>query len=106
MTDEVCYVSTSASLSALDSNLSGVVLRHDLRPKSPRIAAVCAAEIKDAGREVHYCGALPTPALALYAASFGLQVLVFIGATFRLIAMASSFTVPMERLPRWTKMQF
>lgn len=52
MTDEVCFAYTSAFLSALDSNFSGVVLGHDLRPSSPRIAATCAAAIKAASQEV------------------------------------------------------
>jgi len=80
MTDQVCYAYTSAFLSALESDFSGVVLGHDLRPSSPTLAAACAAAIRDAGREVHYCGALPTPALALDAASLRLPALVVTGS--------------------------
>jgi phosphomannomutase len=80
MTDQVCYAYTSAFLSAVESDFSGVVLGHDLRPSSPTLAAACAAAIRNAGREVHYCGALPTPALALHAASLGLPALVVTGS--------------------------
>jgi len=57
-----------------------VVLGHDLRPSSPRISAACAAAIQDAGRQVIYAGALPTPALAFYAAQLGAPALVVTGS--------------------------
>jgi phosphomannomutase len=76
MSDEVCYAYTAAFLqevvakSILVQNsgaIGKVILGHDLRPSSPHIASVCAAAIEYAGGTVIYAGALPTPALALYA---------------------------------------
>lgn len=80
MTDEVCYAYTVAFLQAVVGGSGGVVLGHDLRPSSPRIAAACAAAARDAGREVIYVGALPTPAIAFFAAHLGLPALVVTGS--------------------------
>ena len=70
MTDEVCYAYAKAFLQEVVGkvgNIGKVVLGHDLRPSSPRIAGACVAAIIDAGGEVVYAGSLPTPALASYA---------------------------------------
>jgi phosphomannomutase len=52
----------------------------DLRPSSPRIAASCAAAIRAAGFDVLFCGALPTPALALHAMSRGVPAIMVTGS--------------------------
>lgn len=57
-----------------------VALGIDLRPSSPRIAAACAAAIRCAGAEVVYCGALPTPALALFAMQSGIPAIMVTGS--------------------------
>lgn len=80
MTDEVCYAYAAAFLKSVGSMAGKVVLGHDLRPSSPRIAAACAAAIRDSGRQVVYAGALPTPALAFYAAQLGVPTLVVTGS--------------------------
>ncbi len=83
MTDELCYAYTSAFLQAVSSNgekFEQVVLGHDLRPSSPAIARACATAITDAGLEVVYAGALPTPALALYAAKTHSPAIVVTGS--------------------------
>jgi len=80
MTDEVCYTYASAFIQNVAGNAKQVVLGHDLRPSSPSIAAACAAAIIDSGREVVYAGALPTPALAFYAAQLKLPALVVTGS--------------------------
>ena len=70
LTDTVCAAYTLAFLAHLrrqGTNADAVALGHDLRPSSPRIAAACAAAIARAGFRPAFCGALPTPALALYA---------------------------------------
>lgn len=70
MSDEVCYAYAAAFLQEVVRSVSGIgkiVLGHDLRPSSPRIAAACATAIIDVGGEVIYAGSLPTPALASYA---------------------------------------
>jgi phosphomannomutase len=80
MSDEVCYAYCAAFLQVAGIGFRGVVLGHDLRPSSPKLAAACAAAIRDAGLELIYCGALPTPALALHAASLGFPAVVVTGS--------------------------
>lgn len=68
MRDEVCFAYTLAFLQAINAQKgSRIALAIDLRPSSPRIAAAIAAAIQQAGLQVDYCGAIPTPALAYYA---------------------------------------
>ena len=80
MTDSLCYAYTKAFLQAVVGQGGSVVLGHDLRPSSPRIAASCAAAIRDAGYTVIYAGALPTPALAYYALTLNTLCLVVTGS--------------------------
>lgn len=80
MSDEVCYAYAAAFLQSVAGSADKVVLGHDLRPSSPRIAAACAAAIQDTGRQVIYAGALPTPALAFYAAQLRAPALVVTGS--------------------------
>jgi len=80
MTDEVCYAYTAAFLKTVVGKVSRVVLGHDLRPSSPIIARACASAIKDAGSEVVYVGALPTPALAAYAQEISAAAIVVTGS--------------------------
>lgn len=83
MSDEVCYAYTVAFLQNVVGQsgvLGKVVLGHDLRPSSPRIAAACATAITHAGGRVVYAGALPTPALALYAYHQNLPAIVVTGS--------------------------
>lgn len=69
MTDEVCQAYATAFLEVIGRSFDfeRVALGMDLRPSSPGIAAACAQAIRAAGFSVEFCGALPTPALALYA---------------------------------------
>lgn len=67
MTDPVCWAYVRAFLQVVEPEARQVVLGHDLRPSSPRIAAACAAAIEQAGAQVVFAGAVPTPALAWYA---------------------------------------
>jgi phosphomannomutase len=81
MSNEVCYAYTAAFLRALGRPGTGtVVLGHDLRPSSPRIAAACAAAVADAGGELAYVGALPTPAVAFYARQLNAPAVVVTGS--------------------------
>jgi phosphomannomutase len=68
MSDQVCYAYTQAFLIALAGDARQIVVGHDLRPSSPRIAAACIQAIHDAGRTAVFAGALPTPAVANYCA--------------------------------------
>lgn len=83
MTDELCYAYSAAFIQAVVNKVGvvgRVVLGHDLRPSSPRIASACAAAIIDAGGEVIYAGALPTPALAAYAGEISAAAIVVTGS--------------------------
>ena len=80
MTDSLCYAYTRAFLQAVVDKPGPVVVGHDLRPSSPRMAAACAAAIRDAGYTVIYAGALPTPALAFYALTLKAPCLVVTGS--------------------------
>lgn len=80
MSDEVCYAYTAAFLQNVASTADKVVLGHDLRPSSLRIAAACAAAIQQSGRQLVFAGALPTPALAFYAAQLGAPAIVVTGS--------------------------
>jgi phosphomannomutase len=80
MGDGLCWAYTAAFLQSVAPGASRVVLGHDLRPSSPRIAAACAAAIAASGRECVYVGALPTPALAFYAAQLGAPAIVVTGS--------------------------
>ncbi len=69
MTPDVCRAFTSAFIQAVASDAKEVVLGHDLRPSSPAMTAACTQAVREAGKDVVYVGALPTPAVAYYAAS-------------------------------------
>lgn len=69
MTDEVCAAYTQAFIQTLKQsfNFKQVAIAIDLRPSSPNIAVACANMLEQLGLEVIFCGAIPTPALALFA---------------------------------------
>jgi phosphomannomutase len=80
MTDTLCYAYTQAFLQAVVGEAGPVVLGHDLRPSSPRMAASCAAAIEAMGYTLIYAGALPTPALGYYASMILAPCLVVTGS--------------------------
>ncbi len=80
MTPDLCHAYTTAFLNAVVPKATSIVLGHDLRPSSPEIAAACAAAIESLGMTVIYGGALPTPALALFAAQTGSPAIVVTGS--------------------------
>jgi len=80
MSDDVCYAYTQAFLRTVATASDAVVLGHDLRPSSPAIAAACARAVHDAGKRVLFVGALPTPAIAYYAAVCGVPAIVVTGS--------------------------
>ena len=80
MTANVCYAYTAAFLQVVPAVVARIALAIDLRPSSPAIASACAAAIEAAGLEVDYCGAIPTPALALYAQVQGIPAIMVTGS--------------------------
>ena len=80
LTDAVCYAYAQAFLRSVAAASPRIVVGHDLRPSSPRIAAACIQAMRDAGREAVFVGALPTPALAYYCALHGAAGIVVTGS--------------------------
>jgi phosphomannomutase len=82
MTDEVCAAYAAAFLSVISQScaVNRIALGIDLRPSSPRIAKACASALHHAGILVEYCGALPTPALALYAQNEKIPAIMVTGS--------------------------
>ena len=83
MSEELCYAYSMAFLQEVVGNgrsLGTVLLGHDLRPSSPQIASACAAAIRSAGGQVVYAGALPTPAIALYAQQHKAAAIIVTGS--------------------------
>jgi len=80
MSDAVCYAYAQAFLRSVAADADAVVLGHDLRPSSPAIAAACAQAVRDAGKQVLFVGALPTPAIAYYAAVRSVPAIVVTGS--------------------------
>ena len=82
MTDDVCAAYVTAFLKVMHSSFvyQRVALGMDLRPSSPGIAVACAKAIHQAGLQVDFCGALPTPALALYAQQQAIPAIMVTGS--------------------------
>ena len=80
MTDPVCYAYTSAFLQSVAGDAGTVVMGHDLRPSSPRIAGACLAAVVSSGRRFIYTGKLPTPAIAFYAGKIHAPAIVVTGS--------------------------
>lgn len=80
MSDDLCYAYTQAFLNAVAADARQVVVGHDLRPSSPRIAAACIQAISDSGRTAIFAGALPTPAVASYCASRKIPGIIITGS--------------------------
>ena len=59
---------------------AGVLVGRDLRDSSPAIAANCMAALAASGFQPIDCGAIPTPALALYARQQGAAALMVTGS--------------------------
>jgi len=82
MNAQVCAAYTLAFLHGLNLARPGqkIALGMDLRPSSPAIVRACVAGIKQAGCKVDFCGALPTPALALYAMTHDMPAIMVTGS--------------------------
>lgn len=69
MTDRVCAAYTIAFLNSLDRDGrpgAPLAIGGDLRPSTPRILSAIERAAKSVGRDVHYLGLIPSPAVALY----------------------------------------
>lgn len=80
---EICYGFAQAFVSAVavDAHpITTVVIGHDLRPSSPTMTAACLQALTDSGLHGVYVGALPTPAIAAFAAQNQLPAIVVTGS--------------------------
>lgn len=80
LTADVCQAYVSAFLQTSAPSAPAVLLGCDLRPSSLALVRRCAAAVLGAGRQVHFAGVLPTPALAFHAAQQGLPALMITGS--------------------------
>lgn len=79
LTNEVCYAYAVAFWRAAGEG-DRVVIGHDLRPSSPQMTQACMAAMRDLGIHVDYVGALPTPAIAYFAALQNVPAIVITGS--------------------------
>ncbi len=83
MTDRVCYAYTLAFLQYLEPGAGPgrrLALGGDLRASTPRIMGAVAAAARDMGCEIVNCGALPSPALALFGMREGIPSMMVTGS--------------------------
>ncbi len=79
LTSEICYAYAAAFWKAAGQG-NRVVIGHDLRPSSPAMTQACIAAMKNMGVSVDYVGALPTPAIAYFAALKDVPAIVITGS--------------------------
>ncbi|MBF0469913.1 MAG: phosphomannomutase [Gammaproteobacteria bacterium] len=85
MTDEICYLYTSAFLAYLEQQRlispgEQVAVAGDLRPSTPRIAAAVIQAISDSGYHPIWCGAIPSPAVALFGIEQNIAAIMVTGS--------------------------
>ncbi|GGB01845.1 phosphomannomutase [Brucella endophytica] len=85
LSDDVCAAYTVGFLRHLKDchalpEKGLLLVGHDLRASSPRIAAACMSAAKAFGMCVENCGALPTPALALRALELRVPAIMVTGS--------------------------
>jgi phosphomannomutase len=80
LTPRVCFAYASAFLQNISPNAKAVVIGIDLRPSSPKMADACVTAAKSLGLNVIYAGAVPTPALALYAIGHAIPAIMVTGS--------------------------
>ena len=80
LTPRVCFAYASAFLQSITPSAKSVVIGTDLRPSSPQMADACVTAAKLLGLKVIYAGAVPTPALALYAIEQAIPAIMVTGS--------------------------
>ncbi len=87
LTSELCYAYTAAFVNFICvhpeksfKQVKSIAMAMDLRPSSPAIVKACVKAIEDAGIDVIFCGAIPTPALAYYAISKNMPCIMVTGS--------------------------
>jgi phosphomannomutase len=80
---KVCFAYAQAFMQLVSKGVAtskSVLIGHDLRPSSPSMAASCAQAFQQGGFSVIYAGALPTPALALFAKQHSMPAIIVTGS--------------------------
>ena len=80
LTPELCFAFVCSFLQEVCPSASRVVVGVDLRPSSPDIAKAVVLAAEYFGANVVFCGALPTPALALYAMQNAMPAVMITGS--------------------------
>jgi phosphomannomutase len=80
LTPELCFTFVQSFLQNVCPGVDRVAVGVDLRPSSPDIAKACLSAIAACGANAIYCGALPTPALALYAMQNNVPAVMITGS--------------------------
>lgn len=80
LTPELCFAFVGSFLQEVCLGSNKVAVGIDLRPSSPEIAKACLSAIEAFGAEIIYCGALLTPALALYAMQNNMPAVMITGS--------------------------
>ncbi|MGL1902004.1 MAG: phosphomannomutase [Fibrobacterales bacterium] len=85
MTDAVCYAYTRAFLQHLSDQGAltvgaGVAIAGDYRPSSERIMTAVGRAAEDGGYTAVNCGAIPSPAVALYGIDTGIPAIMVTGS--------------------------
>ncbi|TBR37485.1 phosphomannomutase [Marinomonas agarivorans] len=83
LTPELCYAYTLAFINGVFVGKEGtkkIAIAMDLRPSSPDIVKACCMAIENAGYEVVFCGAIPTPALAYYSMTQAIPCIMVTGS--------------------------
>ena len=91
MTGSVCYAFASAFLQSIAGDRETVVVGHDLRPSSPRIARACLDVIVSSGRRIVYTEKLSAPVIAFYAAKVHAPALVVTGSHISFVRSGIKF---------------
>jgi phosphomannomutase len=96
MTDRQCVLYTTAFLRHLEARgwRGPVLLAGDLRASTPRILQAVAYGLQQAGREVRYCGLIPTPALAHAAIGESLASIMVTGSHIAADRNGIKFNLP------------
>jgi len=80
---KVCFAYAQAFMNLISQSTAkpkSVLIGHDLRPSSPSMVASCAQACQQGGYSAIYAGALPTPALALFAKQHSMPAIIVTGS--------------------------
>ncbi|SHF94806.1 phosphomannomutase [Marinomonas polaris DSM 16579] len=80
LTPALCFAFVRSFLQTVCPSASSVAIGMDLRPSSSDIAKACLLAAESFGAKAVFCGALPTPALAIYAMQNNMPAVMITGS--------------------------